>query len=443
MPLRRPPSATARAFIAFALPLLLAACGGAGTSSGSAPDPAIPISVPDIPVPRSPIGFQAADAVLGQPNPDVGEANQGQPKPASHSMFFPVGLALTPTGGLLVTDAGNHRVLLFDAVPSTSGASAVEVLGQPGFETAGSSVSRGGLNQPSAVAVREGRMVVADAMAHRVLVYDRIPEPGAQMPEPVAVIGQPGFESGDPACTRAGLAFPSSVFITPGGQLIVADAWNHRVLVWDAVPATQAAVRPPTRVVGQRLLNSCIRNDDDESGQEDFDERTGLSVASARTLRFPSGVWSDGTRLVVADTANHRVLVWNTFPQDDFAPADIVLGHSDITATTPNDNNVQPKAGTLFGPQDIDSDGISLMVADTANNRVLVWKAFPDRDFQPADIVLGHAVFDQRVPNDQDGDGRSDGPTAKTFERPLKVLLTPDALLVSDSFHNRVLVFRR
>ncbi|KQT12998.1 hypothetical protein [Ramlibacter sp. Leaf400] len=120
-----------------------------------------------------------------------------------------------------------------------------------------------------------------------------------------------------------------------------------------------------------------------------------------------------------------------------------MLGHSDITATTPNDNNVLPKAQTLFGPQDIDSDGTSLVVADTANNRVLVWKTFPDRDFQPADIVLGHPGFEQRVPNDQAGDGTSDGPTAKTFDRPLKVLLTPDALLVSDSFHNRVLVFRR
>lgn len=104
---------------------------------------------------------------------------------------------------------------MFDSVPATTGASAVEVLGQSAFETAGRSQSQGGLYRPSAVAVREGRMVVAGAMAHRVLVYDRIPE--------------------------------------PGGQLIVADAWNHRVLVWDAVPATQEAFDPPTRVVGPPL----------------------------------------------------------------------------------------------------------------------------------------------------------------------------------------------
>ncbi|WP_235579740.1 NHL repeat-containing protein [Ramlibacter sp. Leaf400] len=315
--------AAARAGASATALLLAAACGG-GSSSGldhvlplTAPPvpavPVVPVVAPVVPSPAPspglPVTFQAAETVLGQPNPDIDEANQGQPQPGSHTMFFPVGLALTPTGGLLVTDAGNHRVLLFDSVPTTTGASAVEVLGQPGFETAGRSLSRSGLNQPSGVAVRDGRMVVADPLAHRVLVYDRIPGPGAEMPEPVAVIGQPGFESGDPACTRAGLAFPSSVFITRTGQLIVADAWNHRVLVWDAVPATQEAVGPPTQVVGQRLLNSCIRNDDDESGQEDFDPRTGLSVASARTLRFPSGVWSDGIRLVVADTANHRVLV--------------------------------------------------------------------------------------------------------------------------------------
>ena len=211
---------------------------------------------------------------------------------------------------------------------------------------------------------------------------------------------------------------------------------------WDAVPDAQETVRPPTRVVGQRLLNSCIRNDDDENGQEDFDPRTGLRVASARTLRFPSGVWSDGIRLVVADTANHRVLVWNTFPTDDFAPADRAgpfRHHGD---------HAQRQQRAAEGADAVRPTGHRLRRhqpggADTANNRVLVWKTFPDRDFQPADIVLGHAAFDQRVPNDLDGDGTSDGPTAKTFDRPLKVLLTPDALLVSDAFHHRVLVFRR
>jgi hypothetical protein len=36
-----------------------------------------------------------------------------------------------------------------------------------------------------------------------------------------------------------------------------------------------------------------------------------------------------------------------------------------------------------------------------------------------------------------------DGPTSQVFNLPQRVLLTPDALLVSDREHNRVLMFRR
>lgn len=424
-----------------ALLLLVSGCGG---ESGAAPGAQDPTGTPPpATTPGLPTIFQAADVVLGQPTPDVGSANQGRAQPGADTLSVPVGLAITPEGRLLVADAANRRVLLFASVPRIPGPVAGAALGQRDLESSAPSLSREGLNGPFSVAVGGGMLAVADAPAHRVLIYDRIPAPGMPMPVPVAVIGQPDFESGEQACGRAGLAFPSSVAITPDGKLIVADAWNHRVLVWDAIPADQASVRPPTRVIGQRLLNRCIRNDDDENGEEDLDPRTGLSRASARTLRFPSGVWSDGERLVVADTANHRVLIWTRFPREDFQAAEIVLGHPDFMEATPNDERIPMTASTLFGPQDVHSDGSSLVVADSANHRVLIWKALPDRSSQPADIVLGHPTFHQSVSNDQDSDGQSDGPTARTLRTPLKVLLTPDTLLVSDSFHHRVLVFRR
>ena len=446
MALQTPLSFTVRACGAAALLALITACGG-GSGSGASGVPLGPIAAPDspaaTPAPRLPAIFQPAEAVLGQANLEVGEVNRGQDLAGPQTLHLPVGMALTPAGGLLVVDAGNSRVLLFPSVPATMGPDAEGVLGQPDLHTGGPSLAQGGLNLPFGVAVGAGRMAVADAEAHRVLIYAEVPALGRPMPQPVAAIGQPDFETGVPDCSRAGLAFPSSVAITPEGKLIVADSWNHRVLVWGAMPARQEDVLPPSLVLGQRLLNSCIRNDDDESGEEDFDSRTGLSRASARTLRFPSGVWSDGDRLVVADTANHRVLIWKHFPQDDFQEADIVLGHPGFTETTPNNQQVPMTAGTLFGPQDVDADGTSLAVVDTANNRVLIWKSFPEHDFQPADIVLGHDGFGQRVVDDQDGDGWPDAPTARILNRPLKVLFTPDALLVSDSFHHRVLMFRR
>jgi hypothetical protein len=425
----------------------LLACGGGGTGDLSpAPPPAAPAPAPvagPSPLPRVPTTFQPAQAALGQSGFEAGLANQGESAIGPRGLHFPVGLAITPEGDLLVADAGHHRLLRYGSIPATMAPEAQAAIGQPGLHSADAALTREGLNQPSAIAVGAGRMAVADAAAHRVLVYDRVPVRGEPAPVPVAVIGQPDFETGVQGCSRAGLAFPSSVVITPHGQLIVADAWNHRVLVWDALPLRQQDVALPSRVIGQRGPSRCVRNDDNEDGFEDFDPVTHLSRASARTLRFPSGVWSDGRRLVVADTANHRVLVWRHFPTTDFQPADVVLGHGDFAATDPNDNRFDPDAANFFGPQDVSSDGVSLAVADTVNDRVLVWATFPDRHAQAADVVLGHATFDRRLSNDLDGDGRSDGPTARTFDAPMKVLFAPGALLVSDALHHRVLVFGR
>ncbi|MEO7523220.1 MAG: hypothetical protein ABIT58_03960 [Ferruginibacter sp.] len=44
-------------------------------------------------------------------------------------------------------------------------------------------------------------------------------------------------------------------------------------------------------------------------------ERNSGGEASAATLLYPSGVWSDGIKLIVADAWNHRVLIWNSFPK--------------------------------------------------------------------------------------------------------------------------------
>lgn len=39
------------------------------------------------------------------------------------------------------------------------------------------------------------------------------------------------------------------------------------------------------------------------------------------------------------------------------------------------------------------------MVADTDNRRVLIWFARPERNGQPADLVLGQIDFDRRDEN--------------------------------------------
>jgi NHL repeat len=419
-----------RACVALASALLLLACGG---GSGSPPA-----------VERHFTNFQAASAVIGQADLESGDRNAGQTSTGPAGFLNPQAMAAAPGGGLLVADSGNNRVLLFPA-PNLPGAQASAVLGQSSLTTSLPGTSPQGLNRPLAVAVGAGKVAVADAGSNRVLIYDQLPAAGTR-PAAIVVIGQPDPVSSNPACSDRGLNKPFGVAITPRGKLIVADTQNHRVLVWDTIPLDPDNVPAPTLVLGQQTTGHCVENDELQDGTPDT--VNDQPVTSNKTLAYPHDVWSDDDRLVVSDTNNHRVLVWTRFPTDNFQPANLVLGHSTFTNTRSNSlHDGQPSVGTpLPGtfnvPAGVQSDGTLLVVGDVVNRRVLIWSRFPTLNGQSADIVLGQPALDQKVSTDGDGDGLPD-PTAQQLGSPGRILLTPEALFVSDPLHHRVLVFRR
>jgi hypothetical protein len=444
MNLPRPSPLALRTCIALALPLLMTACGGGDTLQ----PPANPVPPPD--VVRGPTTFQAASLVLGQPDFESGEANNGDDR--AQTLRGPAGMAVTPAGGLLLADSSNNRVLFFSPMPSASAAGANAVLGQTDLQGTVASVSQDGMTSPSGLAVGAGRLAVADRNANRVLIYDQIPTPGSAMPRPSVVLGQENFDLSEAGCGVTPLGAPSlnnpaSVAITPTGQLIVADTRNHRVLIWDGIPGLDDQNPALPVVLGQETLGNCIANDFDQDGVSDTDA-SGRSIASEYTLAVPSDLWTDGVRLVVADSTNNRVLIWNTLPTTSFEPANVVLGHLTFTNTSPNSEQdggggSSPTARTLNFPKGVHSDGISLAVADTDNHRVLIWNTFPTANGQRADVVLGHESFEESATNDGDGDEVPDAPSSQILHAPSRVLLTPDALFVSDTNHHRVLMFRR
>ena len=55
------------------------------------------------------------------------------------------------------------------------------------------------------------------------------------------------------------------------------------------------------------------------------------NVPSAKSMRGPQGVWIQNGRLYVADTQNNRVLIFNQIPATNGASADVVLGQPDFT----------------------------------------------------------------------------------------------------------------
>jgi len=102
-------------------------------------------------------------------------------------------------------------------------------------------------------------------------------------------------------------------------------------------------------------------------------------------LKFnrPSGLTSDGTRLVMTDVFNNRVLIWNTAPTHSNQTPDLVLGQPNFTTNEPGTGRSQ-----LNWPVSASTDGTRLAVTDTMNDRILIWTEFPTTNAEPADIVL-------------------------------------------------------
>lgn len=326
---------------------------------------------------------------------------------------------------LVVADTGNHRVLIFNRVPATDGEPADVVLGQPDDHTegpqAGGAGPGAGMNLPTGVLrLPDGRLLVADAWNHRLLLWDDVPS--GDRPADL-VLGQSSphhvdpNRGGDPTSTS--FYWPFGVALIDG-RLYVADTGNRRILVWtDGVP--EGPDQPADVVLGQPDFASRGENRDGPVGADSF--------------RWPHMVTGNGAGVVVADAGNHRLLGWATHPVED-RPADYVLGQPDLTTAV--EFPYRPQTGTGFRfPYAAVRTATGLAVADTSNNRVLLWDGDPRDQHTEPRWVLGQPTFAGN------GENRWEQVGADTLCWPYGLSASGDRLAVADSGNNRVVVWRR
>ena len=301
--------------------------------------------------------------------------------------------------------------------PVQSGQAADLELGQPGFTS-------GGANNPfrsgSSFSVTWGlfadgtRLWVGDSGNSRVLQWNSFPGVNGQSAS--IAIGQADLITTTSGTAQDRLSTGGGYIAKAGTKLVVSDGPNNRVLIWNSIPTTNG--QPADLVLGQTGFTTKV---------------TGNSASS---MYGPTGVWTDGTHLIVVDRFNNRVLIWNTFPTTNGAAANVVLGASAFD-TSPSVN--PPTASSFFNPFGVAYDGARLYIADQGNNRVLVWNGIPATNNAAAVQVLGQTGFDANFSN---GGAPYPQVNAIGMNGPSSVIVDEcGSLYVCDDVNGRVLVY--
>ncbi len=329
-----------------------------------------------------------------------------------------------------------------------------QVWGQPDFTTATVPTvpSQASLSRPAGVATDSAHfagpsavaplMWVADREAHRILLAFRSSEPEAH-----GLFGQTSYFEGSP---NGGLASPHQLgvdapaavaFTTNGGGspsagfVAVADAENHRVLLGQYFGGAGAPAFNAAFVYGQHGdFNRGNRNDGGAITRETLAAPQGVAFGDGASSGWP-------TRLYVADTDNHRLLVFDPLAGGMVALA--CVGQPDCEHGAPNRGG-PPGPSTLHEPRglawyagaDASDPARGLYVADTGNHRVLFFPAIEDVLSSTASRVWGQGGdFGAAIPS-------NGGPSATSLRSPTAVAIGPDGtLFVADTGHHRVLRF--
>jgi hypothetical protein len=350
----------------------------------------------------------------------------GPIRPSASTLFGPRGVCLTGSSGpMFVCDTGHHRLLVWTDVPDTDGTPADLLIGQSDFTQEGRNakgdIGRATLNVPTGVCAVDGIVAVADAWNHRVLVWHGYPTRCNQPAD--IVLGQDHFGAGL-ANRGTGQARADTLNWCYGvaicdGRLIVADTGNRRVLIWDGIPQANGA--PADLVLGQGDFN----HRDEGCGEP------GGPVG----MRWPHDICIAGDLLMVSDAGDNRVMAWRGWPMSNGSPCEFVLGQAEMSGQDHNRGAYHPTAGALNMPYGVAAGASRLVVADTANSRLLGFDVETLAMGVEARWLAGQPTFADK------GDNRWAPPARDSVCWPYGVSMSGSTVAIADSGNNRLLLW--
>ena len=386
-----------------------------------------------------------ADVVIGQVDKYANLPSTQNGRPTT-GLNLPSGLACDAFGNLYIADTSNNRIVRYPRpVSQPAGQQFPDlVIGQTSFSgrsanangltasslsLAGTTVSRAALAFDA-----QGNLWVADTGNNRVLRYPAsVLKANQNGPSADVVVGQNDFTSRTAPVnsqnTKTALINPQGIAFDPAGRMFVTDA-AARVVVY---PAGVASGGVALRIIG---LDPSLQT-------------VGGTTQIALAVGTPFGVTATAGGIIVADTGNHRLMVYPPFDSwpvesSQLSPsANAVIGQTSYTAKKANQGNGDASASSFNTPVDLAVAGNELYAVDGHNYRVLVFQVSPSGVSGAATSVIGQLDFPYTGVDLVEGrefnifsTGGANGSAV------LDQSSNPPHLYVADSQNNRILGFK-
>ncbi len=256
-------------------------------------------------------------------------------RPRIAQLFQPSALALDSAGNLFIADSGTERIrqVRKDGTMTTLAGNGTAAQGAAN----GGPASSTPLNTPMGVAMdATGNVLVADTYNHRVLLITP-----SHAIRTVAGTGTGGASPEGTAPLAAQLRGPRAVCADHGGNVYIVDTSNHRVLRLPPAGTLQTAAGNGSR---------------GSAGDE--------GAARLAQLNTPSSCATDSAgNLFIADTANHAIRKVN--------PAGVISTVAGIGVAGASGDEGAATAARLDSPRGVVADDLGdIFIADTGNHRI-------------------------------------------------------------------------
>jgi DNA-binding beta-propeller fold protein YncE len=221
---------------------------------------------------------------------------------AATAMFNVISAMLRlPSGRVLVSDQGDHRIRVLSA--DMQQVSTVAGDGEEGHQDGAAAQAQ--FNYPAVLALLpDGRVLMVDRNNHRIRMLS------ADLQQVSTVAGDGGEGHRDGAAAQAQFNYPTGLAVLPGGRVLVSDIGNHRLRV------LSADLQQVSTVAG----NGEQWHRDGAAAQAQFNYPAGLAV-------LPGG------RVLVVDYGNNRLRVLSAdLQQVSTVAGDGTEGHRDGAA---------------------------------------------------------------------------------------------------------------